>query len=158
MAAKLGIDSVLYYNTATYGSPTWTPITCVRDLVLNFSWDTVEAPSRASRVKTMAKTIVDISASGTLKVSDTDTTYIAVWEKLISGTGNLDVMILNGVSTVTGVRGVRFDALVTQGNEDQGIGNALYLDVNFMPDAFSANAVKTAVVTAGAPVFTSLAA
>lgn len=158
MAAKLGIDSVLYYNTASYATPTWTAITCVRDLVLNFAWDTVEAPSRASRVKTMAKTIVDISASGTLKVSDTDTGYIALWDKLISGTGNVDVMILNAASTVNGARGVRFDALVTQGNEDQGIGNALYLDINLVPDAFSVNVPKTAVVASGAPVFTSLAA
>jgi hypothetical protein len=156
MAAKLGIDAKAYRNTATYGSPTWVEITAFRDLVLNTQWDTVEAPSRGSRVKTMAKTIVDVSASGAVKVSDTDAGFIALWEALVGGTANIDVLILNGGNTSNGARGFRFDALVTQGNEDQGIGNALYLDINLAPDAFAANPVKYAVVTSGAPVFTAI--
>jgi hypothetical protein len=158
MSAKLGIDAKAYYNTGTYGSPTWVEITSIRDLAGGAVWDTVEAPSRAERVKKMAKTLAGVSHSGNIKVSNTEATYIYVWEKAISGTGNMDLMVLNGAHTVNGSRGYRYDALVTTNTEDQGIGTALYIDVEFMPDAFGVNPVKTAVVATGAPVFTTLAA
>lgn len=156
MSAKLGIDSKLYRNTGNYNTPTWTEIDAVRDFTLNVGYDTVEAPSRASRVKSMAKTIVDISGSGTCKVSDTDEGYIALWDTLISGTAQLDILILNGLTNTNGARGFRYDALVTQGNEDQAITNALYMDFQVVPSAFNTNDMKSAVVAAGAPVFTSI--
>jgi hypothetical protein len=157
MPEKLGIKSKCYRNTGTYGSPTWVEITAFRDLVSNVEWDKVEAPSRAQRVKKMAKTVAGIGATGAVKVSDTDAGYIALWECLVGVTQNLDVLILNGDMATNGVRGFRYDALVTQGNEDQGIQNALYLDIALDPDADGVNPVKYAVVTTGAPVFTSIA-
>jgi hypothetical protein len=156
MAEKLGILSKAYRNTGTYGTPVWTEVTAFRDVTLNVDWDKVEAASRASRVKKQAKTQVAVAASGSIKVSDTDTGYIAIWESMVGVTQNIDMMFLNGDSTTTGVRGFRFDALVTKGDEDQGIGNALYLGVEMDPDANGVNAVKYAVVASGAPVFTSI--
>lgn len=155
MAAKLGIDAKLYYNTGTYGSPTWTEVTCVKDFKLNLKWSTTEAPSRANRVGEKAKLQIDISGTGQLKASDTDTAYVAFWNALVSSTGNLDVLILNGDKANNGSRGVRYDALVTDGSEDQGIGNAIYDDIELVPDAFKTNPPKYAVVTSGAPVFTA---
>lgn len=156
MSAKLGIDAKLYRNTGNYNTPIWTEIDAVKDFTLNFAWDTVEAPSRASKVKSKAKTIVDISGKGTCKVSDTDAGYLALWAAMISNTANIDVLILNGLANTNGARGVRYDGIVTQGNEDQGIGNALYMDFEVAPDAFNTNAMKTAVVAAGSPAFTSI--
>jgi hypothetical protein len=156
MSMKLGIDSKLYRNTGNYNTPTWTSIDAVRDFTQNVAYDTVEAPSRESRVKSMAKTLVDISGSGSVKVSDTDAGYIALWDALISSTTELDILVLNGDSTTNGARGFRYDAIVTQGNEDQAITNALYMDFEVHPSAFATNAMKSAVVAAGAPVFTSI--
>ena len=77
-------------------------------------------------------------------------------DALLSPTASLDVMVLDGTSSTNGVRGYRYDAIVTQGNQDQAIQNALYLDVNFAPNGFADNAPQSVLVTAGSPVFTTL--
>lgn len=156
MATKLGTKAKFYRNTATYGSPTWVEITSIKDFKLNMAWDTVEAPSRASRVKSMAKTQIDISGSGSVKVTDTEAGYIALWDSLIDPDGEMDVMILNGDKATNGVRGVRYDGVITTGDEDQAIANALYMDFGVVPSAFNTNPMKTAVVASGAPVFTAI--
>ena len=156
MAAKLGIDAKLYINTAgTYGSPTWVEVTCVKDFKLSYKWNTTDAPSRANRVGEKAKLTIDISGSGSLKASDTDAQYLAIWNALVGNTTNLDVLILNGAKDNNGSRGVRYDALVVTGDEDQGIGNAIYTDIEVVPDAFKTNPPKYCVVTAGSPVYTA---
>ena len=154
---KLGIRAKLYYDTAAnFSTPTWSEITKFRDVTVNAAWDTVDAPDRSSRVKSMAKTLLDLGVSGALKVSDADSGVNAVMTALLSPTANIGIMVLNGASNTNGARGYRYDAIVTQASEDQGIGNALYLDVNFAPDAFSANQFQSVLVTAGSPAFTNL--
>jgi hypothetical protein len=154
---KLGIRSVFYYDSAVnFSTPTWAAISKFRDVSVNAQWDTVEAPDRGSRVKSMAKTLLDIGVSGSLKVSDTDTGVNAVMTALLSPTANIGIMVLNGTSATNGSRGYRYDAIVTQGNEPQNIGDALYLDVNFAPDAFSANNFQSVLVTSGSPAYTNL--
>lgn len=154
---KLGIRSKIYYRSAgNFASPTWTEISAFRDLTVNAQWDTTDAPDRSTVVKGMAKTLLDLGVSGTLKCSDTATTYGAVVDALLSPTSSLDVMVLDGASGTNGVRGYRYDALVTQGNQDQAIQNALYLDVNLVPNGFADNAPQSVLVTAGSPAFTTL--
>lgn len=154
---KLGINSKLYYRSAgNFASPTWSELSRFRDVQVNAQWDTTDAPDRASHVKSMAKTQLDIGVSGTIKSLDADAGYNAVVDALLSPTGNMDIMVLDGSNTTNGSRGFRYEAIVTQGNQDQGIGEALYLDVNFAPDAFSTNNYQSVLVTAGAAAFTNL--
>lgn len=154
---KLGIRAVLYYDSAAnFGTPTWAAITKFKDVTVNATWDTVDAPDRGSRVKSMAKTLLDIGVSGSMKMSDADTGVNAVMTALLSPTANIGVMVLNGSSTTNGARGFRYDAICTSAGEDQGIGNAIYADVNFAPDAFSTNNFQSVLVTAGSPAFTNL--
>jgi hypothetical protein len=156
MAAKLGIDSKLYRNTGNYNTPTWTAIDAVRDLAINGQWDMTDAPSRASRIKSMAKTILDVSLTTSVKASDTDAGYIALWDASISGTANIDILVLNGSNSTNGARGFRFDALVNGPGEDQAIQNALYDDFTLVPDAFGVNPPKSCVVSGGSPAFTNI--
>lgn len=154
---KLGIRAKLYYRSGgNFASPTWTEISKFRDVTVNATWDTVDAPDRASRVKSMAKTLLDIGVTGSMKMADADATVNAVIDALLSPTSNMDVMVLNGSESTNGARGFRYESVVTSASEDQGIGNAIYADVTFMPDAFSANKFQSVLVTAGSPAFTNL--
>jgi hypothetical protein len=154
---KLGIRADLSYRSAgNFSTPTWTEITKFRDVTVNAAWDTVDAPDRGSRVKSMAKTLLDISVSGQMKMADADNTVNAVMDALLSPTSNIDIRVLNGSASTNGARGFRYEAIVTSGTENQGITEAIYADVNFAPDAFSANSFQSVLVTAGSPAFTNL--
>lgn len=151
----LGINCKVYRNTGSYGTPTWTAVDAFRDVTLRYSWDEVEAPSRASKIKSVLKALGDYHATGEIKCSYTDAGYLAITAALNSQTSNIDLLILNGTSSTNGAEGVRLDALITTGDEDQGIGNALYRSVTMKQDAAGANGLKLVTVASGAPVYTA---
>lgn len=151
----LGLNAVLYRNTGTYGSPTWTAVTCVSDLKVDPSWDTVEIPTRASKIKKNGKTLLGVAITGSLKSHLTDAAYLAIIAALMSQTTVIDFMVLNAGNTDTGAHGFRGEFLVTQGGEDQGVGSGIKTDITFVP-ADTDNAFSTVLVTAGAPVFTTV--
>lgn len=148
--AKLGIKSVLYRNTGTHGSPTWTAVTAIADLQQETTWDTADASSRASRIKKNAKTMLGLSWSGRLKKKPGDAGYEALMNALVSDEV-LDLLILDGPATEVNSRGWRCDCQVTAANEDQAMANALYEDITITP-CDSDNEPKAAKVGAGPAV------
>jgi len=155
MSARLGIESVLYLNGGTYGSPTWGALTFINDLTVNNQWDKADANSRASRIKQAVKTLLGLSWTGTILVpGETDADYTTIINAMNADTV-LDIMVLNGPNTENGVRGYRCDVQVTNATEDQGGGAVLYDQIEFMPTP-STNPPKSVLVTSGAPVFSAL--
>jgi len=155
MGAKLGIKCKAYYNSATYGSPTWVEITCINDFKQNVDWEKGEVKSRATRVKQSVKTMLGLSWSGTLLASTTDTAYQAIKAALVSD-ATLDMMILDGDKTINNVTGYRCDVQIFSANEDQGTTTVVYDEVTIEPCPLGGNAPSSVLVTAGAPVFTPL--
>lgn len=152
--SKLGISAVLYRNTASYGTPTWTAVTCVSDLAINPAWDEADGSTRGSRVKASAKTLLGLEITGKLKVDGADEGYAAIADALLSDTP-LDLMILDGGSTTNDVRGWRADFHVFSASQDQAMANVLFDDIVLKP-AVSANPTKSVVVASGAPVFSAI--
>ena len=151
---QLGILSKLYYNTATYGSPTWAAITLIGDLTIPQKWDVAEILIRASRLKFKSKTALDVSITGKLLASLTDTGYLALMTAMLDDSV-VDFLALNGPNSTNGVRGYRFDGQVIGAGEDQGPGNVVWDDLEIQP-ALTANTPKSALVASGAPVFTAI--
>ncbi len=152
-AAYLGRNAKLYLNTGSYGSPTWLEIANISDLTLNRAWDEAETNSRESAMKMILKTLLDGGISGKMKFTIGDSGTTTIIDALNSPTTTLDVMCLNGPQTTNGVYGLRYPCQVTQGNEDQGLGVALYEDITFKPTP-TTNPPCTVKVSGGAPVFT----
>lgn len=153
--AKLGLKCKLYLNTASFGSPTWTAVACVSDFALNAKWDAGEASTRESRMKLWLKTLLDLGFTGKLRASDTgDTSYTTISAALLTDAA-LDIMVLNGDKTTTGVWGFRAACQVHSANEDQGLGAVVFDDIEFKPAPNTDGNYSSALVTAGAPVFTA---
>lgn len=155
MSAKTGIKSVLYYNTGeSYGSPTWTAISCVSDLQLGSNWNAAEGATRASRVVLNAKTQLVLELTGKVRASDTDTVYADLVSAALTDEV-LDIMVLDGPKDANGTRGYRFDAHVFGASQDQGLGVVVFTDITIKP-AIGDNAPKSVLVTTGAPVFSAI--
>lgn len=157
MASNMvGIKGKLYYNSATFGSPTWVEHTLIRDLQRNFKPNIATAVTRASRAEKGAPTTYDLSITGTM-LSDVDSTiYLAQRTAFLAGTV-WDIMCLTGAHSSNGEEGLRYEAVVGDASQGQGSGDVMYDNFEFRPHIESANAVQTVLVASGAPVFTTFA-
>lgn len=158
MAAKLlGINAKAYLNTATFGSPTWAELSRISDLAVDLSWNRAVNATRGSVIERGGKTTGKLQITAKIEEDLTDTSFISLWSALISGTANADLLILNASNSTNGARGFRGEMDVVSNKEAQSVGEVLVYDLTFEPQATS-NALQTAVVATGAPVFTTLAA
>lgn len=154
--AKLGLKAVVYINTATFGSPTWSAVNSVSDLKLSAKWDEAEAATRESRVKLALKTMFGLEVSGKLRDSNSgDTNFLTVIAALLTD-AQLDMMILDGGMAVNGVKGFRMAWQVFQGDQDQGLGAVIQNEVSFKPTPNADGNYSTVLVTTGAPVFLAI--
>lgn len=157
MSTRLGIDGKVYRNTGTYGTPTWTEITLVKDVQVSPTWSKADSSSRASKVMSDVKAQLALAFTISVKVSLTDAGYIALMDSFVDPDGVIDMLVLNGDTATNGVEGWRFDAGVFGASEDQSIGAALYRDFDIGPSGHAVNVSKRVTVAAGAPVFASIA-
>jgi hypothetical protein len=138
-AVKPAIKAIIYRNTASYGSPTWTALTLVRDVNAARPWDFGDASIRASRVKLYHPTQMDFAFSMTMRCDDADTGYLAIDAAAVSG-AQIEFLILDGPLTTEGTRGVRASFHISDTGQDQAIGNILYknyeLKAGFSTDAY----------------------
>lgn len=151
MSTPIGILSKLYYNTGTYGSPTWTEVTLIGDLAVNPVWEEADISTRGSRVRSMKKTIMALEITGTLLKDPGNAVYTAFVNALMSDT-LLDILVLDGANNANDTRGYRLDVQVFQGNDDQALTGGGFLDLVLKPNQ-DTNPVKAVLVAAGAPTY-----
>lgn len=129
----LGINAKLYYRSAgSYASPTFTENSLISDLSQSVAWDEADADARESRVHQKLKSMLGLEWTGKMKKKHGDSTYLAFMDALLSD-GTLDLLILDGDKDIEGSDGWRIEGQVFSGTEDQGMGNALYIDIKIVP-------------------------
>lgn len=154
MSEKLGVLGKLYYNTGTYGSPTWTEITLVSDLNLKIEIDKLEASSRASRGKLYLPGMIDLGV--TFKVrKDRSNAPVAALLNAFAAITLLDFLVLDGDKSTNGNEGWRFESYIFSANEDQSLNSVLYPELIIVPAPSSNGNPAKAVVSGGAPVLTA---
>jgi hypothetical protein len=156
MTVKYGFKGTINNNTGSYGTPTWSAISNVRDVMVNADPEKFDASTRAGNgIKQYEPTLIDLGVTGKIRSDETDTNGFVAIETAFLTRASMDLMILDGAATVSGSRGYRFDAKVFKFGEDQNLGGVNFREFEFAP-CVSANAPSKAVVTTGSPVFTAL--
>ena len=154
-SARLGINSAAYLNTGTFGSPTWTLITCISDWSVKPTWKEADGSTRGSRLELSVKTMLGLQISGKIRADSGDTNWVTIMAALLSDSP-LDILILNGLKTVNGSIGYRCDFQMYDGSEDQGLNAVVFDDIMLKPTVSANSNYSTVLVTAGAPVFTAI--
>lgn len=158
MALKYGFKGKVYFNTGSYGSPTWTEISAVRDIKVGADFTEFDASTRAAGGIGQAEPVIlNLELSGMIKTDESDTNGFVAMETAFLTRAATDVLILDGGSAVNGSRGYRVDMKVFKFGEDQALDKVNFREFSLKP-CVSSNAAQKAVVASGAPVFTSLAA
>ena len=150
-----GFEAKLYYNTGSYGTPTWTVIPLISDCQVTGTWDEADATTRyGAGVKQMEPSLLAVEIAGKIRTDEGDTTFVALADAFF-GRNVVDVLVLNGASDANGSRGYRFEAKVFNWTESQNPGDLSFHEFSLKPCA-SENAPKRAVVASGAPVFSAI--
>lgn len=156
MPVKKGYLAKMYRDTGTFGSPTWNEVDVVKDIAYTYVKESLEASTRASgKVKEYEPGRGDFTITGKIR-SDEDSADFVAFETAFLADSLLDIMILDGGSTVNGSRGYRMEFKLHKLDEDQAEDGILYREFELKP-CISSNAKQSVLVASGAPAFTALA-
>jgi hypothetical protein len=158
MITKYGFDGKIYFNSAIYATPTWNDISAVQDVSVEATFSEQDATTRAGGGLAEAEPVLlSLVLTGKIRSDHTDTLGFIALETATLARTSIDIMILDGDKATTGSRGYRLDCKNFKFSESQGLDNILFREFE-LKKCPSANAAYKAVVTAGSPVFTTLAA
>lgn len=144
---SLAINAVMYRNTGTWGSPTWTACPEFENVNIQPRYQEGPSNSRDSLFEMTSVTLAGVTITARLKVKPGNTNYEALMDAFALAT-TVDLLILDASNTTVGARGFRGECHLVAAGDDQGITNRLYRDLEIKP-ADTDNAPKWAKVAAG---------
>lgn len=137
MSHVLAEDAKLYYNTGTYGSPTWTLIDNCQSLTLNLSKDAVDVTTRASQgFKEYVDGLIDASIEWGMLWDTEDTAFTAIRTAFFNKTA-IEFLILDQEYDNTAAQGLRAICMVENFTRAENLGEALTVSVTVRPVANS---------------------
>lgn len=151
----LGINAKVYRNTGTYGSPTWTAISLVRDVQDASTFQEADASSRATKAVLTKKTMTQIQHDLVVRADASDAGYQALWDASQDGTV-IDVLILDNAITVEGSLGYRYHAEVFKTGQNQDASGVIYTNFTLKP-GYSSDGVPSKIEMAASSVLTPTA-
>jgi len=138
-APILGFNGKLYFNTGTYGSPTWNEIVNVGDITM-----TDEAGQADIGIRSMNG--FQIAVAGLRKIgwewvmvydpADTDQTALRTAYAARTAT---EFLILDQANATVGSQGMRVTCMITKFARQEKLGEAMMVDVGIVP-TYAANA------------------
>lgn len=131
MTHVLSEDAVLYYNSGTYQSPTWSAITNVKDVTLSLDKDEIDVTTRASAgFKEFVDGLIDATIDFNILWDTDDTAFTAIRTAFFAKTA-VEFLILDATTT-TG-QGLRATCMIKSFNRNETLGEALTVDVSVRP-------------------------
>lgn len=133
----LGYANHLYYNTGSYGSPTWTLISNVADCKVLIETDEVDATTRAGGGFFIAEPgLHKISIEWSMIYDGTDTAFLALRTAALART-SIEFLALDGLSGTTGSLGIRATCKLFGFPKDEAIAGITKVDMKAKPALYS---------------------
>lgn len=144
MAARYGIDATVNRNAGTYGSPTWTPITLVRDVTLNLAKTEGDISTRGSNYKLTAGVMKDAGADFETLWDPADTGFAALLTAYTGSAGaTVELLICDGPSGTTGNQGLRAHMSVLDISRSEPLEGAQTAAVKVKPGPYTTGQAPT---------------
>jgi hypothetical protein len=141
MSARIGQSHVLSRNTGTGASPVYDVIANVADVEFSSSADAAEASTRASRFRTYASGMVDVSLTFNLVLNASDTDRTTIRDAHIAGTPMELIVSTGAIGTsgtvasggVAGVEWFRMGFVITGYSQSEPLNNVVTIAVEAKP-------------------------
>lgn len=128
----LGIEGILYRNTATWGSPTWNPIPNCKDLSLTLEKGEAGANTRFTKWKLSRGAMIDSGVEFGMVYDPGDSDYQALKAAFFAGTV-INFAIADGDIAVTGTEYLKVDCEVMKFNIPQNLEEVMSVEVAIKP-------------------------
>jgi hypothetical protein len=153
MPGTLGKDFKFYRNSDDpYDvSPTWVLVDNLKDVTRNGDLALADMSTRASNVRMQKGTLSDFSVDIQMVHDSTDANWLA-FEAAYYRRLDVEILLLDGLVSVNGSRGVRFMAAVTKWTENEPLEDGGTTDITFTQSYFPTNVARRVQVTGGAVV------
>ena len=133
MAIVLGLNGKAYRNTATWGSPSWTLVSNIRDVTQNLETGEADVTDRSGGGwRQTAATLKDGTVEFEMLWDTSDANFTAIqaaWENSTT----IEMVFLDGVITDAGNEGLRADFSVTNFSRSEALEEAMTISVTLKP-------------------------
>lgn len=132
MTQRIGLDAKLYYNSATYASPTWVEIDDAQDVTLTIEASEGEVKRRASTFTEYIAALKDASIEFDL-VNDASSSVQTALSNAFFNRTAIEVLALDGDVEDTGSEGLRMTCAVTNWSRNEPLEEVLTRSVTLRP-------------------------
>jgi len=127
---RRGIDACLYRNLGTYAAPNWSEVGNLRDVTVNRSKQKADATTRANAGwAASVGTLKEGSIDAQMTVKRTADAHFEAFEDSYNNSTPVELLILNGPITESGVTGLRATFEVMDMTENQPMGDIQTADI-----------------------------
>jgi predicted secreted protein len=139
MSTRLGMDAKLYRNTGSFGSPTWTEVTNVKDLTLNLEKGEADVTTRANGGwRATVGTLKDASIEFQMVWDTADAGFSAMQQAFFSNTP-IEFAVMDGDINDPSSEGIRATFDIFSFTRNEALEEAIMVDVTIKP-TYAANA------------------
>lgn len=139
MAIKLGMEAKLYRNGGSFGTPTWSELTNVKDVTLNLEKGEADVTTRANNGwKATAATLKDASVEFEMVWDTTDTGFTAIQQAYFNNTP-IELAVMDGPIATAGSQGLRATMQINNFSREEKLEDAIMVKVTAKP-TYAANA------------------
>ncbi len=139
-APILGFQGKAYYNTGTYGSPTWVNFQNVGDIKCTFDAEEADIAIRsANGFKLTVAGLIASSWEWSSVYDPADTAQVAFLAAFDARTG-VEMLFLDQALATAGSSGVRVWSMITKCPRQEELGKAMMIDFGVKPTYRTTNA------------------
>ena len=129
----LGLNAKLYFNSATYATPTWVEITLAQDVTLNGTLDEADVTTRGSSgFKETVGTLLDAGIEFKMLWKPGDPAFEKIKDAWL-GRSAVEILCLDGPEATAGSEGLRAGMMVTNFTRNEALAEALTVDITLKP-------------------------
>ena len=133
MGSKLGLDCKLYRNTGTYEAPTWSEVSCVKDVTLNLEKGEADVTTRANQGwKASKAALKDASIEFDIMWDTSDVGFVALKDAFMNNT-TLEMAVMDGSIATVGSEGLRATVEVMKFPRNEPLEEAVTVSVALKP-------------------------
>jgi predicted secreted protein len=133
MSTRLGMDAKLYRNTGSFGSPTWSEVTNVKDLTLNLEKGEADVTTRANGGwRATVGTLKDASIEFQMVWDTADAGFSAMQQAFFSNTP-IEFAVMDGDINDPASEGLRATFDIFNFTRNEALEEAIMVDVTIKP-------------------------
>lgn len=131
MTHVLSENAKLFYNAGTFGAPSWTEITNVKDVTLTLEKDEIDVTTRGSGgYKEFVDGLIDATIDFNMIWDTTDAAFTAIRTAFFAKSA-VEFLVLD--DGTTDGQGLRATCMIKSFSRGETLGEALTVDVSIRP-------------------------